>query len=93
MEKTYCATARMIRPLGSSFLHVNSPLVFTEKLWRGKRGAGGGGGGCVGIYDGVGITDCRADNTAKGLFTWANISTSTTSLLQGRVTMRKTNAS
>ena len=28
-------------------------------------------------------TDCRADTTAKG-FIWANISTSTTSLLQGQ---------
>ena len=27
-------------------------------------------------------TDCRADTTAKGLFIWANISTSITSLLQ-----------
>ena len=29
-------------------------------------------------------TDCTADATAKGLFIWANISTSTTSLLQGQ---------
>ena len=28
-------------------------------------------------------TDCRADTTAKG-FIWVNISTSTTSLLQGQ---------
>ena len=28
--------------------------------------------------------DCRADTTAKGLLIWANISTSTTSLLQGQ---------
>ena len=29
-------------------------------------------------------TDCRADTTAKGLFIWANISTSTTGFLQGQ---------
>ena len=29
-------------------------------------------------------TDCRAVTAAKGLFIWANISTSTTSLLQGQ---------
>ena len=29
-------------------------------------------------------TDCRTDTTAKGLFIWTNISTSTTSLLKGQ---------
>ena len=34
-------------------------------------------------------TDCRAETTAKG-FIWANISTSTTSLLQGQSYMTET---
>ena len=40
-------------------------------------------GGGVPYISYINQTDCRADTTAKG-FIWANISTSTTSLLQGQ---------
>ena len=59
-------------------LVIDFVVTFFVGGWGGGKG-GGRGKDCFQINQ----TDCRTDTTAKGLFIWANISTSTTSLPQG----------